>query len=499
MNPIHPTTPRPVGSRLPWTVLLGAGALLMACGEAGGGASSGDTGGGSSSSASTSSGGGGSTSSSSSTSSGGSSGVAAVDFAADCVDDSALDIHAPLGGALSLPADRGRVLGCVKARRFTAAQLQADMWVENAGVTALGGMDEYIIQYVSEGPPGVPRRVTGVVALPTGAPGPYPVLSWAHGTTGFGPPCGISRDRFALDYVMMPMLAAGYAVVATDYANLGVPDGVSPYAVGEPTAYNVLDALRAARALDASAAGGTLLGSQLFLSGHSQGGHAALWAHQVWETDPVDGLTLLGTLPMAPAFGIPYGMGGAVAGSAATDAFAAFALVVYYAHGAWKGFDPSTWLKPDVVTRYPQLSNTLCSNDLYAAIPQNWPSRTQIFQDAFRANAATCAFDGSACPQFEPWATTLYESTPGYFQSDVPVLMLQGANDQLVSEFSVACIQAALRSRNTTVRTCKYPATDHYTIGVTAIADMLEWMAARRTGTNPDLCVAEVTQSCPVN
>ena len=44
-------------------------------------------------------------------------------------------------------------------------------------------------------------------------------------------------------------LKAGYAVVRTDYEGLGTP-GVHPYLVGRSEGRSVLDAVRAARALD---------------------------------------------------------------------------------------------------------------------------------------------------------------------------------------------------------------------------------------------------------
>jgi len=420
-------------------------------------------------------------------------------FSSECGAPATLDIFSPLGPAPVLPADKGKLLGCVTARTFTAAQLQANEWIGYVNLTVKGGAREYIMQYVSEGPTDTARRVTAVVMLPTDVAPPYPVIAFNHGTTGMGPNCGISRDRFAFDYLALPFVSQGYAVVATDYANLGVPDGVSPYAVGEGSAQNVLDAVRATLDLDAQAEGGPMLGTELFIAGHSQGGHASFFAHQLAETQPVQGMELLGTIPIAPAFGIPYGLAAVVAGNTPTDGWTSFSTIIFYAHAWYAGVDPSTWLQPDFAAEYPQLMNTLCSADLNAAIQQRWPNRADLFQDSFRQAAATCALDGTACPQFEPWATLLYASTPGYFESDVPILIVVGGQDQIVTEFSVACTQTALRNRNNNVRSCKYPAGDHYTVGIIAMGDMLEWMEARRSGLNPDVCDVEVSTVCAVN
>ena len=88
-------------------------------------------------------------------------------------------------------------------------------------------------------------------------------------------------------------LKAGYAVVRTDYEGLGTPSA-HPYLIGVSEGRAVLDMVRAARKLDRS------LGKQVVIAGHSQGGHAALWAGSLagkWTPE----LDVRGTLALAPA------------------------------------------------------------------------------------------------------------------------------------------------------------------------------------------------------
>ena len=83
--------------------------------------------------------------------------------------------------------------------------------------------------------------VTGLYAVPdTPRPaGGFPLVSFAHGTTGVGRMCGISHTPFqvrtpgfsAWTPHMLPMVEAGWAVVATDYSGMGAP-GPSSYLVG---------------------------------------------------------------------------------------------------------------------------------------------------------------------------------------------------------------------------------------------------------------------------
>lgn len=61
-------------------------------------------------------------------------------------------------------------------------------------------------------------------------------------------------------------------IVATDYVGLGTA-GPHPYLIGQGEARSLLDSVRAARQMP-----GLSLEPETVIWGHSQGGHAALWA-----------------------------------------------------------------------------------------------------------------------------------------------------------------------------------------------------------------------------
>jgi pimeloyl-ACP methyl ester carboxylesterase len=88
-------------------------------------------------------------------------------------------------------------------------------------------------------------------------------------------------------------LKAGYAVVRTDYEGLGTP-GVHPYLIGTSEGRSTMDIVRAARQLDPRVSKTTIT------SGHSQGGHAALWATSVAGKRTPE-LRVRGTVAFAPA------------------------------------------------------------------------------------------------------------------------------------------------------------------------------------------------------
>ncbi|RAH84653.1 putative secretory lipase [Aspergillus japonicus CBS 114.51] len=105
-----------------------------------------------------------------------------------------------------------------------------------------------------------------------------PVVLWTHGTSGWYANGGPSTHRglFYGDFVPFALAEAGYAVIAPDYAGLGVDtswDGSyipHQYNIREAGAHDALNALRAAR--DSFP---TLLSSDYVSLGHSQGGAVA--------------------------------------------------------------------------------------------------------------------------------------------------------------------------------------------------------------------------------
>ncbi len=161
-----------------------------------------------------------------------------------------------------------------------------------------------LVLYTSVTPQGKRVAVSGSVSVPKGKPPKHgwPVISYAHGTTGTADVCAPSRNskrnpaRAYVSYIdpaLNAWLKAGYAVVRTDYQGLGTP-GPHPYLIGKSEGRGVLDIVRAARQLNPR------IGKRFLISGHSQGGHAALFAAGE-AARYVPGLKLRGTVAYAPA------------------------------------------------------------------------------------------------------------------------------------------------------------------------------------------------------
>ncbi len=123
--------------------------------------------------------------------------------------------------------------------------------------------------------------VSGAIYFPKGPvpAGGWPVVAWAHGTTGVADVCAPSwmpRGKRDTDY-LNAWLAQGYAVVASDYQGLGTPGG-HPWLSVRPEGWSVLDSVRSALTAFPE------LANAVVIVGQSQGSHAALSAAGLAKT-----------------------------------------------------------------------------------------------------------------------------------------------------------------------------------------------------------------------
>ena len=159
--------------------------------------------------------------------------------------------------------------------------------------------ESVVMTYKMLGVKGTEVQATALVFTPKAAApvGGWPIVVWAHGTTGVADQCAPSRSALNSNVQVMidQFLAAGYVVVAPDYEGLGekMNDQLHPFLNLKSESYAITDAVVAARNYL-----GSKVSKQWMTVGHSQGGHAALGAAEYAVRANLD---YKGTVAVAPA------------------------------------------------------------------------------------------------------------------------------------------------------------------------------------------------------
>ncbi|EPK7344179.1 alpha/beta hydrolase [Acinetobacter baumannii] len=172
--------------------------------------------------------------------------------------------------------------------------------------TNLGSVaaESSILTYKMLGQSGQEVQATSLVFTPNTPPpvGGWPIVVWAHGTTGVADVCAPSKAALAdsTKDLISKLLAAGYVVVAPDYEGLGTP-GIHPFLNVKSEAFSITDAVVATRNYLSQR---NLLTSKKWVTvGHSQGGHAALGAAQYASRAQLE---YKGTVAVAPASNLGF-------------------------------------------------------------------------------------------------------------------------------------------------------------------------------------------------
>jgi len=326
-----------------------------------------------------------------------------------------------------------------------------------------------LVLYHSTSVGGKDVAVSGTVAIPKGTPprGGWPIVSWAHGTTGLGADCAPSRDEASgpahsyltlVEKMLDAWVARGYVVVQTDFEGLGAP-GVHPYLIGVSEGRGVVDMVRAARRLDPQ------IGTRYVISGHSQGGQAALFAAAIAK-DWAPELTPLGDVALAPASHVlPY-----VQGLMKTTApTLGFAFMPYFLVGV-AAADPAVQidriLTPAAVAKVPD-AQRLCIDALRA--PGSWG--TLVPADQFRSDADTAAF-----------FRDLAANDPGPLKIAMPTLLAQGTADTVVGPIATDLLGQQLCGNGVPLAYRTYDGVTHRGLLDASLADTEAWVDARFAG-----------------
>jgi dienelactone hydrolase len=330
------------------------------------------------------------------------------------------------------------------------------------GPAVLGGAaTNELLLYRSVGVRGAPVAVSGTLALPAGRPprGGWPVISWGHATVGLADRCAPTRSDVLEGYerpLLRRWLRAGFAVVRTDYEGLGTA-GVNPDLIGPSEAHAMLDMVLAAHAYDPR-----LSLRDVALTGHSVGGHAALWATaRVGAYAPA--LRIRATVAFAPSNHLGEQAAALHALTTPDGELAAVAAVIVT--GAEAG-DPAL----DVDPMLSALGARLFPEALTSCLPAlaAGPFAGVAPADLFRSDADLHALVARLTAN-DPQALTFH----------TPVRIEQGAADPVVFPALTDRLAAGYARRHLPASYVRYPGVDHFGLVKAAARDATGYLARR--------------------
>lgn len=355
----------------------------------------------------------------------------------------------PTDAFYSVPSPAGATPGTLLAH----APVESDV---PAGVRA------WRIRYATTTSRDTPKTATAIVALRADAPpGPRPVVAWAHGTTGVDTACAPSAGPEPLRGAgFAPAVAAGWVWVATDYAGLGTP-GTHEYLVGAGEARAVLDAIRAARAVP-----GVHAEPRAVVWGHSQGGHAALWA----------GI-------LAPAYAPDVVLSGVAAAAPATD----LPELTAHVQHALVGRVLNAYLLHAYAATYDDVRFDDWSQGLRGRLARRMARGCLEGRTVVATLAAAAVAGGSIFaqdPRGGALGRRLADNSPTRPLA-MPLLIAQGARDDLVLPSIQSRFVNARCAAGQSLEYATYPDRDHLTLVAPdspLIADLVAWTRARFDG-----------------
>ena len=316
---------------------------------------------------------------------------------------------------------------------------------------------------------GTDIAVSGYVVVPPGpAPrGGFPVIAWAHGTTGVADVCAPSLFNNLEGqgpYVMPDIslyLRAHDIVAATDYEGLGTP-GIHPYLLGESEGRGVLDAARAAGHIPGVHASRTVL-----IYGHSQGGQAALFAGELAPSYAPD-LRVVGVVAAAPATSLSLIV--SVADTPEGQSVLLFELPALYSWArTYRDLPLSDIFTPSGATLAASLVETGCQNHLVDAINRAHVTTAELYQPDVDTNSDVLAHGRL--------------NDPGRRRTGAPLLVVQGTADPTVPPaLTDLFVTRTACPRGDRIDYVHVAGATHDTVVFQAVAVIMPWMQARLGG-----------------
>ena len=312
-------------------------------------------------------------------------------------------------------------------------------------------------------------RLSGLVMVPVTVDS-IPILTINHGTkTG--------RDEVASTWPTLTpegvagiwMASMGYYCVLPDYAGFGISEIMHPYFHAKSLTTSIIDALRAAKKY-AQNENHTLSG-QLFLTGYSEGGYAALATHKEIEAFYSTEFRVSASAPMAG----PYDLSQLITyifkqQTFPSGAYIAFLLNAYNTVYRWDRLDdifnlPYSQMIPELFDgsmTFSEIDNQL-PNEIGLLLKES-------FTNDYIAGKETEIEEAMA------------ENTLLNWKPNAPIRFFHGDADKIVPYFNVTSTVSSLKaSANVEIDLVTIEGANHETAGEPCIFSMIDWINSQRS------------------
>lgn len=355
------------------------------------------------------------------------------------------------------------LLKTVDRPRIEAAQIS---FLSQALPTEVEQVAIYRLEYEIVGRDGDWKPIKALVYLPLPTH-QRPLYVFGSGTTGIVDWCAPSLEDLAKDNLgnyenhMIAQAAAGYVSVFPDYEGFNNPEAVQAYFIVESEAKVMLGAIRSLYQLDTEPVlKDSINFEQVFVSGYSQGGHAALSAAQAWQHLPA-GVHLQGVLQFAGAADVEA----LFYESPHLAAYLTESFVAYYQPDLLA----TQVLQDQWLQEMKRNNERLCVNAAYRYFPRD---PRGMYTSAFLDAVTTSAWPET----LRNWQTAIYQNIPLENLPQVPYLSVQGETDPIVTARTQHRNLQKMCQQGYQVTYEQYPGVNHFQIRQAGFLLGDQWM-----------------------
>jgi acetyl esterase/lipase len=311
-------------------------------------------------------------------------------------------------------------------------------------------------------------------------PTEFPVLLYGPGTTGLNDKCApllefsSGKNWGAYHSYMLEYTAQGLIGILPNYQGFDDPDLKHPYFIAEFQARALLDAARAAyHFFDQSSEIQARPLEAVFMAGYSSGGHA-VFAAKDFAASYAPELPFKGVIGHGPTTNIETLFKEA-------PVFSPYVVQSYRDFYGPEVIDPADIFLDRWVERFEADVMARCVDDLFRYYSSN--SR-EMYRPEFRE-----ALYGDRLPEMAPaFEAAIAENVAGLSPdgTDIPVLILQGTADQIVTPPSQRQFALDLCQLGNHVTFMSYPAVNHPNIRRASFSDTINWIENAAQGDLPE-------------